>query len=323
MARYRLLSCKKRPGQCSTMSQAIYYHSPVLPWYVSYEERRRFRNILLSSLLGCLFFSILIPLLPERDIENARQDNDSQRLARLLIDPAQLELPEPKQAPIIIESPPTIEPLKKDEHVKPITEKINKDAARKKAAGSGLLALSNDLLEIRKKDVTSKVTHVVLNKPSQKRELNAAIKNIDAQTGHQSTGVKDLVLGNDIAIESLGEHESTQVESQTLSAIEEEVKQRDVERSFEEIQIVIDLHKGKLNALYNRALRKDPMLEGAVVFELVISSSGKVVSCRVVSSELNSPDLERKLISRIKLFDFGEKHTPQTTVNIPIKFLPG
>jgi hypothetical protein len=42
----------------------------------------------------------------------------------------------------------------------------------------------------------------------------------------------------------------------------------------------------------------------------------------VVSSELNAPDLEQKLLTRISLFNFGAKDVEQLIVTYPIDFLP-
>ncbi|MEW8259028.1 MAG: AgmX/PglI C-terminal domain-containing protein, partial [Candidatus Thiodiazotropha taylori] len=88
------------------------------------------------------------------------------------------------------------------------------------------------------------------------------------------------------------------------------------------IQLVFDQNKGAVYALYNRALRKDPSLRGKVVLELTITPAGKVSKCRIISSELNNPKLERKLVSRIKLFKFASKDVETAVVSYPIDFLP-
>ena len=59
-----------------------------------------------------------------------------------------------------------------------------------------------------------------------------------------------------------------------------------------------------------------------MVLELTISPSGKVTKCRVISSELNDKKLERKLVSRIKLFKFTAKDVETAVVSYPIDFLP-
>ncbi|HXG29444.1 MAG TPA: AgmX/PglI C-terminal domain-containing protein [Nevskiales bacterium] len=93
-------------------------------------------------------------------------------------------------------------------------------------------------------------------------------------------------------------------------------------RSSESIQLVFDRNKAAFESLYQRALRQNPGLQGAVVFELTIQPSGKVSACRVVSSELRDPELEAKLVSRILLLDFGPEDVPAITVVNPLRFYP-
>ena len=93
-------------------------------------------------------------------------------------------------------------------------------------------------------------------------------------------------------------------------------------RSREEIELVFDKNKGAIFALYNRALRVDPSLEGKVVLRLTIAPNGQVTFCEVVSSELGDPDLESKLVQRIKLFRFEAKDVEAITTTKPIDFFP-
>ena len=93
-------------------------------------------------------------------------------------------------------------------------------------------------------------------------------------------------------------------------------------RSREEIETVFDRNKSAIFALYNRALRDNPALQGKVVVELTIAPDGEVTACRIVSSELKDEDLERKLVSRIKLFRFEAKDVAPITTTKPIDFYP-
>ena len=93
-------------------------------------------------------------------------------------------------------------------------------------------------------------------------------------------------------------------------------------RSIEEIKLVFERNKGAIYAIYNRALREEPGLQGKVVLELKIAPAGHVVDCRIVSSELKAPDLEQKLLARIRQFDFGQKDVDQMVVTWPVDFLP-
>ena len=93
-------------------------------------------------------------------------------------------------------------------------------------------------------------------------------------------------------------------------------------RSREEIELVFDKNKGAIFALYNRALRADPTLEGKLVLRLTIAPTGEVTFCEVVSSELGDPDLERKLVLRVKQFRFESRDVEPITTTKPIDFFP-
>jgi len=93
-------------------------------------------------------------------------------------------------------------------------------------------------------------------------------------------------------------------------------------RSIEEIKLVFERNKGAIYAIYNRALRDDPALQGKVVLELKIAPSGEVAGLRIVSSELKAEELEKKLLARIRSFDFGAKDVEAMVVTWPVDFLP-
>lgn len=94
-------------------------------------------------------------------------------------------------------------------------------------------------------------------------------------------------------------------------------------RSLGELQEIFDRNKGAFYALYNRALRDKPNMQGKVVVNLTIEPDGSVSRCELVSSELGDPDLERKIILRVQQMNFGAKNVPRFTYpNYPIFFLP-
>jgi protein TonB len=99
--------------------------------------------------------------------------------------------------------------------------------------------------------------------------------------------------------------------------------QRRIGRSQEEIQEILDRNKRRMYALYNRELRRDPALQGKVVISITIAPSGAVTRCTMVYSELDAQSLERKLIVLIKTIDFGDKPgVPVVTTQVPIEFFP-
>ena len=86
--------------------------------------------------------------------------------------------------------------------------------------------------------------------------------------------------------------------------------------------MVFDRNKAAIYALYNRALRDNPALQGKVVVQLTIAPTGEVTDCKVLSSELKNEELERKLVARIKMFKFEDRDVELITTTKPIDFFP-
>ncbi|MGZ8259735.1 MAG: AgmX/PglI C-terminal domain-containing protein [Caldimonas sp.] len=93
-------------------------------------------------------------------------------------------------------------------------------------------------------------------------------------------------------------------------------------RAIEDVRLVFERNKGSIYAIYNRALRDEPGLQGKVVLKLTIAPSGAVTDLRIVSTELKQPEVESKLLARIRTFDFGAKDVNEMVVNYPLDFLP-
>lgn len=76
-------------------------------------------------------------------------------------------------------------------------------------------------------------------------------------------------------------------------------------RSNDNIQQHFDAAKSAIFALYHRALRSNPGLQGKVVFRLEIQPDGSVSACEIVASDLGDSELERKLLARVRMINFG------------------
>ena len=146
-----------------------------------------------------------------------------------------------------------------------------------------------------------------------------------SQARRGSGGINTSALSQNTGGQQLASRSTTNVTSTIPSGTGSSKRSgagRTAGRGEEEIEKVFQKNKGAIFSLYNRELRKDPTLQGKVVMELTIAPNGNVVKCRIVSSELNNPTLERKLVSRVKLFRFAAKDVAQVTVSYPIDFLP-
>lgn len=93
-------------------------------------------------------------------------------------------------------------------------------------------------------------------------------------------------------------------------------------RNIEDIAAVFEQNKVAFYAAYNRALRENPNLKGTLIFELKISPLGEVLECRIISSTLGAPELEQRLVNRIKNFDFGANQGSDAVIRYPVQFFP-
>ena len=172
-------------------------------------------------------------------------------------------------------------------------------------------------------------------------EANRNIIGNNAQTG--SGGINTAKLSTDTGGVALTGKKATQVESQLAETTGVASKaaakakaggngndngndngngREKSYRSDEGIRKIMDRNKGSIFSVYNRELRSNPLLEGKVVFKLVIESDGRVSSASVISSDLNDPKLERKLLIKIKGINFGATDVLQTTLEYAFDFLP-
>ena len=85
---------------------------------------------------------------------------------------------------------------------------------------------------------------------------------------------------------------------------------------------MFDRNKSAIYAIYSRALRDNPALQGKVVLEVTIAPAGDVTEVRIVSSELGDPELERKLVARVRMFKFEARDVAPMTTTKPIDFFP-
>jgi periplasmic protein TonB len=302
-----------------------YYHSPVLPWTVSEEDEQRFRRILKRTLVLLLIFAVVIPFLPLPKIEREEIEEIPPRFAKLL-----LEQQQPPETPAIAKIPDAPKPKTKPKPKKKVEKKVVKPdtaTARKQAERAGLMAFRDDLAALRDNPV---VAGIQKNAPLVQGKRESTVRSersiITSNATSGSGGINTARLSRDTGGGGLTGRATTQVDSPVGGGEAGGNMRRGggqkASRSIEEIQVVFDRNKSAIYALYNRALRRDPTLQGKVVLKLTIAPSGAVTACLVVSSDLRAPDLERKLATRVKLFDFGAKDVNTMVVTYPIEFLP-
>jgi len=305
-------------------SIAVNFRSYQLPWTPSEAEERSFRRVL-GAILGLFIAcSIIIPMLPERHLPPATAPALPERIVEFI-----LEQPKPKLEPKV-EEPKPIEKPKVEARIEqpaPVAQVKPKDDPRKKAASSGLLALSDQLAELRDMDVDRNVNDTPLNSGAgDKTRVDRAI--LTARVGQGSGGIAVARSSSGFGGGSTGlkgnstARVASNVQASTAPEATRSGKSSKASRTREEIELVFDKNKSAIYALYSRALRDNPALQGKVVLEVTIAPSGEVTSCRIVSSELGDADLERKLVARIKMFRFEDRDVATMTTTKPIEFFP-
>jgi TonB family protein len=297
-----------------------------LPWTPSVEEERRFRRLFGAALGLFIGFAIVIPLLPDRPRTAATAPAVPERIVEFI-----LEQPKPKPKPVVVLPPP---PVVQPQFERPIDKPVPvvqaepKPDPRKKAAASGLLAMSDQLAELRDLEVKTNVPAKSLNAGAGERtRVDRSLLTAKVGSGSGGIAVSEASKGFGGGSTGLKGNATAKVSSTTVAAGAAAEAQRSgssvkAARTREEIELVFDKNKSAIYALYSRALRENPGLQGKVVLEVTIAPSGQVTDARVVSSELGDPELERKLVARVKMFQFEDRDVAVMTTTKPIEFFP-
>src|SRR5262245_37905654 len=301
------------------MLLAPYYREFELPWEADQESDDRFRKILRVLLIVLVLFGILFPLLPRP--KHTIAEEVPERLARVMTQTPKPPPPPPKPKE---EEKPKIEP--KVAMVKPPVDE--RQRAHEKAQKQ-LNQVKDELADLR---------DVMDLKPLETKNLSGTVgadshaerSLITSKVGSGSGGITsaNASRGFGTGAGSLNGHETTAVSSgiakSGLNARGPATSGGGgkAARSREEIELVFDKNKGRIYSLYARALRDNAELQGKLVLEFTIAPNGDVTMCRIVSSELKDPDLERKIISLVRLFRFDPKDVDTITTTKPIDFFP-
>jgi periplasmic protein TonB len=299
-----------------------FYREYELPWEGDEESSARFRKILRVLLIIFVLLGLLFPLLPTPK-RTASETEVPTRLARVMIEEKPKPPPPPPPPPKVQEKP------KVEEKPVPRPPVDQKQLAHEKAQKT-VNQFKDELADLREQ--------MDLTPLAQTRNLSGAVGEdshaernmITSKAGAGSGGITTAngSRGFGTGAGSLTGHDTTAVTSQIArGGLDQRGPTRTgnsgkAARSREEIELVFDRNKGAIYALYSRELRDKPELQGKLVLEFTIAPSGEVTMCRVVSSELNDPDLERKIIARVRLFRFEPKDVESITTTKPIDFFP-
>jgi protein TonB len=301
------------------MQLTEYYRTYELAWEPDPDEQSRLRRLVFGGLLLLLLLGLILPFihLPK---QSEAPEQVPERLARLMVQ----EKPKPPPPP------PPVELPKPKPEVKPVQvpKPVDKVAEARKKAEQSINKFKDELADLRQ--------NIDLTPLGQTKNLQGAVGQdshaerslIASKAGAGSAGITtaNASRGFGTGAGSLTGHDTTAVNSRiaaagTAAGVSKGGSGKP-SRSEEEIALVFDRNKGAIYALYGRALRDAPDLQGKLVLEFTIAPGGEVTECHVVSSELKDPDLERKIVARVKLFHFEAKDVAAITTTKPIEFVP-
>jgi len=315
-----------------------FYREYELAWTKNTGQERKFRR-LLAIVFGITFiFALVIPWLPTPEKDPNAVEVIPARIVKLLLEqkpppppppkPVEPE-PEPEADPIAEPEPELVaqEPPPPEPEPEPEPEIDYQQIAREQAQAA-FLPFTEDLAALADSDVleqvadarplTSSVGSAARNERSMiTSKVGTASAGINTATMSRNTGGSALAGRNVTAIKS-----PVEAVGQSVGGARRTGTSGKASRSREEIELVFDKNKGAIFALYNRALRRNPILEGKLVLRLTIAPSGVVTFCEIVSSELDDEELERKLVQRVKLFRFEARDVEPVTTTKPIDFFP-
>lgn len=334
------------------MMQMQYFSTPTLPWDRRAEEEKLFRRLAALFLLIFVIITIVVPRIPLPEKQREEVERIPPRLAKLVMEkqkpppPKVEEKPkeepkkeepkkeEPKKEEVKKEEPKKEQPKpKKDEPKKP--QPTRQEAAKKQAAAA--VAVFDDLADLRdtRDDLAS------LKTEQQTLTTAAATVGAGGQTERALIGRAAVGGSGGVAVAKAssggggsgklgaapgGGMQASQVKSAIADPAAKAAEKRGAggkaRRTTEDVQLVFDRNKGAIYSLYRRALRENPALEGTVVLRLEIQPNGSVSRCDVVSSELKDPDLERKIVTKVKSINFGKMDVDVWNDSYPISFIP-
>jgi periplasmic protein TonB len=305
------------------MMLAPHYRLYELPWSPTGDVERRFRVTLRNVIIAFVIFVIAMLLLPVPERTKHATAELPDRVLKMVIEK---KLPPPPPPPKEEEKPKAEEKPKVEPKPEPKPEKPKEDA-RKKATKE--LAVFDQLAALRDTSVIDKAQQTK-NLTSNVNEQTRSERNLlTSKVGVGSGGINTAAMsrGYGGGAGALKGTDTTQVSSNLGNGdgrpqVTRTSGSGKSARSREEVELTFDRNKGAIYSLYSRALRDNPDLKGKVVLEITISPTGDVLNCRVLSSELNDPELERKLVARVKLFHFEARDVESLTLTKPIDFFP-
>ncbi len=309
----------------------------IFPWEDTNEDSVfKYLSIIVVILFFIAAFVLNNVILPEPVRQSLKEV--SPRLAQLVIEKKKEEVKKPKPIKKKLvpkkEKPKEKKPKPKEEKKKkpevkkkpkPIVKETKPEPSAKEVAqSSGLLAFADDLSDLRDDFDLAELDEPIVNSNATKKAKTTRQDVLTAKATTGSSGIKASGAAK-VAKSTLQQRQTAKVATsiKQVKLTKKDPKKPTLrQRNEEEIERVFQKNKGSIFTIYNRELRKDPSMKGKIVFEITIQPNGSVSKCIIVSSEIDNKKLQKRLISKIKKFQFKSLKVPVITVNYPIDFLP-
>ena len=313
-----------------------FYREYDLPWTSGADQERKFQRLLGRTFLVVAVLGLVWPFLPVPEPDPYEIEEIPPRIAQLLLQDKPLPPPppppveqEPEPEPDDPEPEQVVEAEPEPEPIIPEPEpEIDVAEVAREQAQAAFLPFAEDLADL--------VDQELLEKVADNRDLSSSVVGaarnersmITSKVGAASGGINTASMSRNTGGTGIAGRTTTKVDSPVAGLAQNAGGARrtgisgKASRSREEIELIFDKNKGAIFALYNRALRRDPTLEGKLVLRLTIAPSGIVTFCEIVSSDLGDLELEEKLVRRVKLFRFEARDVEAITTTKPIDFFP-
>ncbi|MCH8543127.1 MAG: TonB family protein [Alcanivorax sp.] len=297
----------------------------MLPWDPLPGERRRQYGILVVLLLLLLPLVYIIETtdVPKRDTS---ADEIPERLARLVME--QKQEPEPPRPPEPEPEQETPEEAPKPEPEAPPPERTPErvEQARERARQE-VQVFEDSLAGLRDLAPPVSSARELRRGGDQSTEVQRDL--LTSRAGRSSGGISTGSVssggggGGTLEGGQVAQVESEIAASAQAAATVEQRPDGTGRRTTEQLRRTFDRYGGRINSVYQRALRGNPTLEGTVVLTLEIAPDGSVTNASIRSSELNDDDLERRILMVVRSMDFGALPVSIWKGDYPINFFPG
>lgn len=300
------------------------------------KQDKKFTTILVLLFAIYFIIAVIVPFIEQVEIPREEKEKIPVQLAKIVLKEKQLPLPEkPKE---IIEEKKIEEKLEEVKKEKPKEEPIKKpilsiekrrELAKKKAKTAGLAAMKDELFAMREAFVISPAAKTKLNN-DKSSEVKVKRKLLGTEISKQSSALstaKTIKVASSDALSTRNTKKVRLSDEEVLAdtdvLVEEDLAvAQSGQRSEVSLRRTLEANKARLYARYNRALRKDPFLQGKVLFEIEIQPNGKISNIVIKSSELNNSKLERQLLSILRSITFPTASVGVTKTIWAIDFLP-